>query len=114
MAANKDLKMQDGDLLEMQGLVDTVHTHDSVVGRALQSILHHLAHAHGLDVADVQEKARKDAEERQKAENERLQAENAQIEQERAEVRDNMDPVKETIAVPVASLPSQQDDKGAK
>ena len=80
----KDLKMLPEELLDLHALASDVYEHDHLTGRALLAVVHHLAHAHNLDVADEQEKANKKADEQAQAREKALAEESAKIETARA------------------------------
>jgi len=56
-----DLKMQSSDLLTLAAQVESVYEQDVRVGTVLQTIVEQLAHAHGLDLTQEQDKARIEA-----------------------------------------------------
>lgn len=108
-----DMKMQSGDVVLGHDLINEVDKRDHVTAMALRHIWNHLVHAHGLDLQTELDSAQQQANEQEAQRQQALIDENAKIEQERAQVRKKMgDPAKETIPVPIDSLPSQQKKEG--
>lgn len=91
-----DKKMQPAEVLELRDRAEEVHLRDRDTGNVLLSIIHHLAHAHGYDVAEEDEKARKQAEEDEKARNDQAIAESDRVVAERTEVRREDAPITPT------------------
>lgn len=60
--ANDTYKMQPDEFKSLREQANEVTLRDVHVGRLLQNIVHHLGHAHGLDAAEEDKKAEKQAE----------------------------------------------------